>query len=226
MDAIRLATLTIGQAPRSDITPILEAGLPTGVACVHAGVLDGLREDEIAQHFAPVGGEAVLTSRLLNGQAVVMGKIAVKRALQTKIDQLERGGCQIIALLCTGEFHGLTTQRAWLIEPDQILPPTLSALVGAQRMGVVVPLVEQVSSEAQKWRELRQPAVYAVASPYTASEQEIADAASSLQQQGADIIVMDCMGFIGWHRQVVRERVNLPVVLSNGLLAALLATLL
>ncbi|WP_192456483.1 AroM family protein [Musicola keenii] len=226
MSGIRLATLTIGQAPRADITPILEAALPEGVSCRHAGVLDGLAIDDIERRFAPVAGEAVLTSRLLDGQAVVMGKAAVKHAVQDKIDQLEQEGCQIIALLCTGEFHGLTTQGAWLIEPDHLLPPTLGALVAGRRVGVMVPLAEQVSSEQQKWRGLRQSPVFAVASPYTATEPEIADAARSLQQQGADVIVMDCMGFTGWHRDAAHRQTNLPVVLSNGLLAALLAALL
>ena len=38
----QLGTITIGQAPRPDITPILLQHLPPGVSCVHAGLLDGL----------------------------------------------------------------------------------------------------------------------------------------------------------------------------------------
>lgn len=222
----KIGTLTIGQAPRSDITPILDAALPAHVNCMHAGVLDGLDDAEIAARFTPQPGDALLTSRLLDGRAVVMGKPAVGEALQQKIDWLEAQGCEIIAILCTGEFHGLSSQKAWLIEPDQILPPTLNALVGKRRAGILVPLESQVASELEKWRGATQTPVFAVASPYTASEEDIAEAARSLEAQGAEVILTDCMGYTGWHQEICARHVAPPVVLSNKLLADLLRNLL
>ena len=56
----KIGTLTIGQAPRSDITPILEAALPPHVECLHAGVLDGLDDAAVAARFAPQPGDALL----------------------------------------------------------------------------------------------------------------------------------------------------------------------
>ncbi|WP_034911608.1 AroM family protein [Erwinia sp. 9145] len=226
MSVSKIGTLTIGQAPRSDITPILEAALPEHVTCVHAGVLDGLSEEEIAARFPVQQGHGVLTSRLLNGSAVVMGKPAVGAAVQKKIDWLAAEGCQIIALLCTGEFHGLNCDGAWLIEPDRILPPTLNALVGNRRAGILVPLESQIASELTKWKGAAIAPVFAVASPYTATEQQIADAARSLEAQGAEIILTDCMGYTGWHREICSQHVELPVVLSNQLLADLLRNML
>ncbi|KIS45704.1 AroM family protein [Kosakonia radicincitans] len=222
----KIGTLTIGQAPRSDITPILDAALPAQVSCLHAGVLDGLDDAAIAARFAPQPGDALLTSRLLDGRAVVMGKPAVGEALQQKIDWLEAQGCGIIAILCTGEFHGLSSQKAWLIEPDRILPPTLNALVGERRAGILVPLEAQIASELEKWRGAAQTPVFAVASPYTASEDEIAAAARSLHAQGAEVILTDCMGYTAWHQAICARHVPLPVVLSNKLLADLLGNLL
>lgn len=222
----KIGTLTIGQAPRSDITPILDAALPVQVSCLHAGVLDGLDDAAIAARFAPQPGDALLTSRLLDGRAVVMGKPAVGEALQQKIDWLEAQGCGIIAILCTGEFHGLSSKKAWLIEPDRILPPTLNALVGTRRAGILVPLEAQIASELEKWRGAAQTPVFAVASPYTASEEEVADAARSLHAQGAEVILTDCMGYTAWHQAICARHVPLPVVLSNKLLADLLGNLL
>lgn len=222
----KIGTLTIGQAPRSDITPILEVALPCHVDCLHAGVLDGLDDAAIATRFAPQPGDALLTSRLLDGRAVVMGKPAVGAALQQKIDWLEDQGCELIAILCTGEFHGLHSRKAWLIEPDQILPPTLNALVGSRRAGILVPLESQIASELEKWKEAKVTPVFAVASPYTASEEEVAAAARSLAEQGADVILTDCMGYTGWHQAICAREVTLPVVLSNKLLADLLRNLL
>lgn len=226
MSAITLGTLTIGQAPRADITPILEAHLPAGVACIHAGVLDGLSKTEIAQRFAPQGDEAILTSRLLDGSAVVMGKGAVRDEVQNKLHQLERQGCGIILLLCTGEFHGLRCRQAWLIEPDTIVPPTAAILLGERQPGILVPLAEQMRSEGNKWQAMRKAPVYAAVSPYDGSDAELTAAAQSLKAQGADVIVMDCMGYTERHRAAARQATGLPVLLSNALIARLVAGLL
>lgn len=226
MKARKIGTLTIGQAPRSDITPILDHALPDHITCLHAGVLDGLDDAAIAARFAVGSGEAVLTSRLLDGRAVVMGKTAVGTAVQQKISELAAAGCEIVVLLCTGEFHGLHGDGAWLIEPDRILPPTLNALVGERQAGILVPLASQIASELEKWKGATKKPVFAVASPYTATEEEIAAAARSLVEQGAEIILTDCMGYTGWHQAVCAQHVDQPVVLSNQLLADLLRNVL
>ncbi|MEN3262242.1 AroM family protein [Sodalis endosymbiont of Spalangia cameroni] len=222
----KIGTLTIGQAPRPDIAPLLDAALPPQVACIHAGLLDGLDDEAIAARFAVQPGGAVLTSRLLDGRAVVMDKAAVGTAVQEKIHALDAQGCDIIALLCTGEFHGLTTQRAWLMEPDLILPATQTALVGQRRAGILVPLASQIDSEKEKWRGLAVAPVFAVASPYTAPEEEVAAAARSLAQQGAEVILTDCMGYTAWHKDICAREAALPVLLANQLLADLMRNLL
>ena len=44
MRARKLGTITIGQAPRPDITPILDAAIGPEVARLHVGLLDGLAD--------------------------------------------------------------------------------------------------------------------------------------------------------------------------------------
>ncbi|MGY2940640.1 hypothetical protein ACVWWM_000831 [Ewingella americana] len=50
------ATLTIGQAPRSDIMPLLMEYLPEE-SVTHVGLLDGLTSEQIEQRFSPEEGE-------------------------------------------------------------------------------------------------------------------------------------------------------------------------
>lgn len=226
MSATLLGTLTIGQAPRADITPILAAHLPAGVQCIHRGVLDGLDRDTIARRFPVLPGEAVLTTRLLDGSAVILGKRAVREGVQAKLNELENLGCRLIALLCTGEFHGLGCQRAWLLEPDLLVPPVITALANGRQAGILVPLPAQMASEAAKWRALARAPVYAAASPYAATPEQLTAAALELKAQGAEAIVLDCMGYTEQHRRIVGEATGLPVILSNALLARLLAALL
>lgn len=226
MSANLLGTLTIGQAPRSDITPILNAHLPGRVQCLHAGVLDGFSKEEIATRFAPQPGDAVLTTRLLDGSAVILGKPAMRIVLQEKLDMLEARGCKLIALLCTGEFEGLACRNAWLVEPDHLVPPVVATLVNAHQVGVIVPLQEQMQSEARKWQPLARAPLYGVASPYAEGARALVHAAQNLKTQGAEILVLDCMGFTERHRELAREASGLPVLLSNALVARLLAELL
>ena len=228
MNAIRtkIGTLAIGQAPRSDIAPLIDAVLPEGVVCRHAGVLDGLNDEQIAEQFSPKPNEGLLTSKLLDGRAVVMGKSAVRAALEKKIAMLEEDGCSIIVLLCTGEFDGLKTKKARLIEPDHVIPPVVEALAGPCTLGVMVSLAEQAQSEARKWFGTKMKLVFSAASPYTATEEEVKKAAAALTEQGADCVVLDCMGYRLEHKYWCREVIALPVVASTDLMVNLLRAML
>lgn len=220
-----LVTLTIGQSPRCDILPLLRQHLPDAVTD-HAGLLDGLSGADIAAQYGPAAGEAVLVSRLQSGEQVRLAAPKVEQGLQRKISALEQAGYDTILLLCTGEFGTLHTQRALLLEPDRIIPPLIRAMVQQQRVGIVVPVEEQIVEQAAKWQLLPTPACYAVASPYLADEATFAAAARSLQAQGAGLVVLDCIGYHQQHRAALQSQLGVPVLLSNQLVARLAAELL
>jgi len=218
----KLGTLTIGQAPRADITPILDDVLDAHLARRHAGVLDGLRRAEIDRGFATEAGKPVLITKLLDGSAVVIDRARTEAAAQHKLAMLEAEGCSTILMLCTGHFATLRTQTARLIEPDRILPPTVAALVQGAQLGIIVPLAEQIASEAGKWAPLGRTPLYAAASPYGGEGASVAEAARDLAGRGAEILLMDCMGFVERHRREAKEA-GLPVILSNSLIAKLVS---
>lgn len=218
------ATLTIGQAPRSDIMPLLMAHLPAG-SVTHVGLLDGLSTGQIEQRYAPAEGDAVLVTRLLDGSQVKLAAARVERGLQEKIDVLEALGCMTILLLCTGEFNHLHANNALLLEPDRIIPPLISSIIGQHRAGIVVPVESQVVEQANKWRKLAKAPCFAVASPYLSDDQTLTKAAMRLAEQGAEVVVLDCIGFNRHHEDVLKKHLNIPVVLSNVLMAKLAAEL-
>lgn len=221
-----LVTLTIGQSPRSDILPLLRQHLPDALTD-HAGLLDGLSAADIAARFAPAAGDAVLVSRLQSGEQVRLSAPQVEQGLQRKISALEQMGYDAILLLCTGEFSQLHTRRALLLEPDRIIPPLICAMVQQQqRVGIVVPIGEQIVEQAAKWQRLPSPPVYAVASPYQGDEATFADAAERLKAQGAALVVLDCIGYHQQHRAWLQQRLDVPVLLSSQLVARLAAELL
>lgn len=80
----KLGMITIGQAPRSDVAPIVERALEGRAELVQAGALDGLSLDYIQQHLSPSPGEYVLTSRLTTGESVVISREKSSRCSRKK----------------------------------------------------------------------------------------------------------------------------------------------
>ncbi len=217
--AIILGTVTIGQAPRSDIAPIIDAHVPPGTVHTQVGVLDGMTAEQIAARYAPRPRERRLVTRLLDGTAVELDAAAVETGVQQKMHALEDAGCTVILVMCTGVFRGLRTRRAWLVEPDRILPGLVAGLAGARRVGVVMPLTLPVDGERRKWSTLQIPPTFAVASPYTAGDDQVSTAARDVQRAGANLVVLDCFGFTAHHRDAAAQASGLPVLLSSELMA-------
>jgi protein AroM len=221
-----LGTLTIGQAPRPDITPILDAHVPAHVKRVHRGLLDGLSRAEIDARYGHEPGESVLVTRLNDGSVVELSAREVRDGVQAKLSALEAAGCDIILLLCTGKFDGLQCERAWLLEPDLIIPPATAGLIGNRRLGIVVPLASQMTSESSKWGALACPPIFAAANPYTDTPEALVRAGASLRERRADALLLDCIGFAEQHRRALAESTELPVILSNALMAKVVGELL
>jgi protein AroM len=219
----KLGTITPGQAPRADLTPLLTAALPADVELVQLGVLDGLSRDEIAEKFAVAEGAPVIISRLLDGSSAVMDKARVEAEIQRLVTELEDRGCTTILLLCTGKFDELVTRGARLIEPQKVLLPSLAALTEGLQVGMFVPLAEQIDSEGGKWGAFSKPPICAAVSPYEPANDRLAAVARSLAEQGAEILMTDCMGFVEHHRATARAASGLPVVLSSALIAKLVS---
>jgi protein AroM len=219
-----LGTLTIGQAPRPDVTPIIDAHLPDTVRRLHKGVLDGLSRAAIDRRYGAAPGEAALVTRLLDGSVVELSRRRMQDGVQQSLFALDASGCDAILLLCTGMFDGLSCRRAWLIEPDHVIPAMVAGLVEQRQLGVVVPIAGQTLSESGKWRVLARPPVFAVASPYSDPPEALAAAGADLKRRGAAAIVLDCIGFTERHRAALAP-LGLPVILSNAAVARALAEL-
>lgn len=219
MKAAKLGTITIGQAPRPDVTPMLARHVPLNVETTHVGVLDRLSDTDIAGQFAPRANQVRMITRLLDGRSVEVDAAAIEAGVQRRLIELEDAGCTVIVVLCTGVFRGLRTRRAWLVEPDRILPGLVGGLVGPRKVGMVSPLPIPADAARRKWAALQVPPRVAVAAPYVAGDDAVASAARDLQRDGADLLLLDCIGYTDRHRAVAAEVTGLPVLLANDLVA-------
>lgn len=213
-----LGLVTIGQAPRDDVVASM-----FGSSCpdiVQTGALDGLEQATIDK-LRPVEGEQPLVTRLTTGEQVWLSKARVLPYLQTAVERLETDGAQLICVLCTGAFPGLHASGR-LVFPDQLLRAVVDVLAPAGVLGVLMPDPGQASMMQSKWRRAGRTLALASASPYQAGEAAFASATEQLVRQGADLIVLDCMGFTRAMHDWVAAYAQVSVVLSNGLVGAVL----
>ncbi|MEK5031282.1 AroM family protein [Paenibacillus sp. FSL R7-0302] len=216
-----IGLITIGQAPRQDVAPIIEKYLEGKAGLVQSGVLDGFTAEQVREFYSPGPGEYVLTTRMADGSAAVISRERIQSVLQGKIDAMEAAGIRTILLACTGVFPGLHTSAAHLIEPDRIIPPVVQAMLDGRRLGLIGPLPEQEDAMIEKFAGAGARLPFAAASPYTGTEADFRAAAEHLSGH-ADVLVLDCMGYVEQHRQWAASA-GVPAVLSNALMGKLVA---
>jgi protein AroM len=205
------------------MVPEMRQWLPPSVEVRERGALDGLSATDLAA-LAPEPGDETLTTRLRDGSSVVIGRAGILPRLQAAIDILEAGGADVVLIVCTGEFPAFRHSRPLLLA-GPLMSAGLSALAGDSLVGVVCPLAEQEQQSYEKFEHLDQKIKVAWATPYQPGVTELEKAARELAAGGAQLLVLDCMGYTQVHRQAAADASGLPVVLSRSVVARLTAEL-
>ena len=200
---MRLGLVTIGQAPRTDLIPDV-ADLLDGVDWVEHGALDLLDPGDIAE-LAPGPGEPVLVSRLRDGSSARLSRRRIGPLLDAAIERAASAGASRVVVLCTGRIdHGegsVPVQHA-----EELAHTAMSTIIGAGTLGVLCPLPAQVADVAQRWgRRLERPVRVAAVDPYTATLDDVRQAATELVVQGADQVFLDCIGYTTAQANAARE---------------------
>lgn len=212
---LRIGTLTLGQAPRADLAPLLDMYQSRRVEFYHRGALDGFTQAAIAQHFAP-RGDTLLTTRCLDGSCVHVSYSAVEDTLQLRLKDLESHRCQVVLMLCSTRFPALSPKRAELIYPDDVIPAWVTQSFEGQRLGI---LTQKASApHVNQWNRAQVQPIVGMADPYEGSYTAFLEAAQSLVDQGAQALILDGMGFQHLHRRWCLEVAHCPVYTTAGLL--------
>lgn len=225
MSIASVALVTIGQTPRPDLAMRFESVIPASARVEQAGLLDGMSRADVEERYAVRPGEMPLVTKLHDGQVVSISAGRVHDALRPLFDRLSAGGADAIVLMCTGQFSGLRGGQALVLQPDTIVPAVLSALVHDGRIGVILPMREQIGAEPGKWDRFGITPLYGAASPYDADSQPLEKVGRDLVAAGARALVLDCMGFDDAHEQALASVVDVPVIVSNKVMAGVLASL-
>ena len=219
-----IGIVTIGQSPRSDVVPEMQAHLGDHVEVLEHGALDGLTLAEV-KNYAPEPGMLPLVTRMRDGMEVIVAKEKLLPRLNEVMTALDGKGVDMILLLCNGDFPVFDTS-CLVIEPQRLVDGCVAGLLReGHRLGVLVPVPEQENWVRQRLTAVSPNLTVAVASPYE-GQKRLEAACQRLRDDGCDVIVLYCMGFNRQLGAKVRSLCSTPVIVSSALVARIMGELL
>jgi protein AroM len=207
--------MTIGRSPRPDITSDVQVRLREDINILEHGALDRIPDRDLTD-LAPLDNDDALIASLGNGREAIVSKAKIAVLLQQDIERLEPE-VEAFIILCTGPFPAFESTRK--VEQVGSLLFDAVRLGGVpDRLGVMMPIAEQEQLNRLLWADYAGAIYTAVASPYGGLE-AVTQASVQLQEAGADLIVMSCMGYSETMRQAVQDAVAVPTIGPGQVLA-------
>ena len=220
-----LAILTIGVVPMSEVLPLLTEYIDEQ-HITHHSLLGKMSRDDVLAEYALESDEDPLLTLLNDNELAYVSRQKVERDLQSVIEVLDNQGYDVILLMSTVSIASMTARNSILLEPLRIIPPLVASIVDGHQVGVIVPVEDLMADQAEKWQVLQSPPLFSLANPVHGSTQQLIEAGKDLLEQGADVIMLDSLGFHQRHRDVLQKTLDGPVLLSNVLIARLASELL
>ena len=213
-----LRVLIIGQSPRPEIEAQIAAAVP-GLSMTIEGALDHMSREELARDAAPRSDADTLFTVLPDGDTTTISKEVVTASLAKK---LQGGGPTL--LCCTGAFKDLP-QRADLVQPSAVLNALAQALLPQGRLGVFVPLPEQMETLAAKRSRPGLEITVLPLRPLSGAD-DVAAAARTMAASKPDLVLLDCMSYTRADKAVMGEILECPILLSIAVAARTAANLM
>lgn len=220
---MKIGAITIGQAPRTDVTDDILHIFGGKIELLQRGGLDGLTAEQIAA-FKPSPEDYVLVSRLTDGSSVTFAERFILPRLQECINELEAEGVRLIMFFCTGDFPDSLTSHVPLVYPCDILNQVAPLLSKRSNLVTVTPSPLQVTQCENKWKKFVKTVKAIPASPYGSFE-ALEQAAEEIKNLDADLVVLDCIGFTQEMKNMFVKKTGKLVVLPRTLLARVISEL-
>ena len=105
-----------------------------------------------------------------------------------------------------------------MIYPYDLLTGLVPVLTGNGHIAVILPDESQIPQLKIRWEQLARQVTLIAASPY-GDVQEVINAGEKLKNCGADLIILDCIGYTCEMKEIISTVTNTPVLLPRTLLA-------
>lgn len=201
-----IGLLTIGTTPRLDLMKIFREKIPSHVPITMLGALDGLTKKEI-ESLTELPGEFPLFVRTNDGSFVIQRE-ALLPLLIEKGNRLAEQGAKVIILLCSGQFSPMIDIETLVILPTRLLEGATNSIAKNRKIGVVVPIEQQISYTDAKWRDYGFIPTTIFAHPLETNAKLIAE---QFNLEEIEQIVLDCISFNPDLQHQLIEETNLPV---------------
>ena len=213
---MKIGAITIGQAPRVDVTCDIMDIFGDKVQLLQRGGLDGLTVEQISK-FTPEEGDYVLVSRLTDGTSVTFAERYIVPRLKEAVEELEAEGVKLIMVFCTGEFPAeITSKRVPMVYPVELLHKIVPLL--SSNIITLTPSALQIEQNEKKWSKFVDKVVSVAASPY-GDWADLEAAAHKVKDMEGDLIVLDCIGYTQQMKDMFARITGKLVVLPRTLLA-------
>lgn len=220
-----MAILTVGVVPVNEVLPLLTEHIRED-QITHMSLLGKMSREDVMDAYGATPGEETILALLNDNQLAELSRSRIERDLQAIIEVLDNQHYDVILLMNTFKFNNLVARNAMLLEPQRIIPPLVASIVEGHQVGVLVPVKEILQAQQQKWQVLPSEPYYELVNPIYDTDKQLVTAGEKLIEQGADVLVLDCLGFHQHHRDLLQKSLDVPVLLSNVLVARLAAELL
>ena len=218
----KIAVVTIGQAPRKDMASDMRQLKNTGLDVTEFGILDLLSMLEI-EALAPNAQDTdILVTLLTNGQQVKLSKKKLLPLVEKRMLDLQE--FTWILLMCTGDFANALTAKNLLL-PDRMLTYLIQGIRKDVRLGLIGPEPEQRTSVTEKWQKANFEFTFAASSPYHFDKHDLLAKAKLLEQQGAELLILDCMGYSNTMKNHIKNELNIPVIVPREAILNILTTI-
>jgi len=200
----RIAAITIGAAPRPDLTGPLRAALPPDVEVLEYGALD----DWTGDPPLPAPGGYPLSTRAADGHLVVADEAWLAPRVAAAVARAEADGALLSVLLCAGGFDEVPAEGA-LVRPFDLAVQLLCSL-DVVAPGVLVPDDEQLVPSRAKWVAAGFEPIVRAGSPDDLAAAFLAD-----RDQTAGwpvLIVLDYVGHPDSSVEAARRASPVPIV--------------
>ncbi|MBV8188353.1 MAG: AroM family protein [Alphaproteobacteria bacterium] len=218
-----LGIITVGQAPRDDIAALFASHAPAGTRVVLRGALDGASDSEVDM-LKPESGADTLYTRLRGERDVKLSKKAVIARSPATLAKLRDDGCDVIVYACTGDFPPMAGDEGVLF-PSRVLSGLAAGLLPRGRLGLLVPLAEQIGKLTSKWARPDLEIVAEALAP-SADAAEAKQAAERLAARKPDLVAMDCMSYTPATKEWVKGPLGVPALLAISATGRVLSEML
>ena len=213
---MKIGAITIGQAPRVDVTCDIMDIFDGKIELLQRGGLDGLTVPEI-EKFVPEEGDYVLVSRLTDGTSVTFAERYIVPRLKEAVEELEAEGCKLIMVFCTGEFPAeIVSKKVPMVFPVDLLHKIVPLL--SSNIIAVTPSPLQLEQNNTKWKRYVEKVTTVAASPYGEWE-ALEAAADQIKDMDGDLIVLDCIGYTQKMKDMFAKKTGKMVIIPRTLLA-------